>query len=104
MLKLALLVCDFRNDKIHRISFAQAVMNKIAMINRSMEEVIFNTSPVKNSQIRSVSSVSIVVVNSPFTKNIIFDNKGIKKIVNNRPISNVSDLTINKDLSGIKVG
>ena len=79
-------------------------MNKIAMINRSMEEVIFNTSPVKNSQIRSVSSVSIVVVNSPFTKNIIFDNKGIKKIVNNRPISNVSDLTINKDLSGIKVG
>lgn len=78
-------------------------MDKIAKINCSMEEVIFNTFPVKNSQILGVSSVAMVTVNSPFTKNIFFDNKGMERIVNNIPISNASDLTANKDLSEIRV-
>ena len=93
----------FRNDKIHRTSFTKSKLNKIAMINCNLEEVVLNNSPVRNSRIRGVDSVAMVVINSPFTRNIFFNNKGMDKVVNSRVITNVGELTASKDLSNLNM-
>ena len=64
---------------------------------------MFNNSPVANSQIRGVNSVAMVVVNSPFTRNIMFNNKGLERVVSNTPITNINELVANKDLSNMNM-
>ena len=73
------------------------------MINCNLEEVVLNNSPVNNSQIRGVNSVAMVVINSPFTRNIFFNNKGLDRVVNSRAITNVGKLTASKDLSNLNM-
>jgi uncharacterized protein YjbI with pentapeptide repeats len=73
------------------------------MINCDLEEVVFNNAPVANSQIRGVNSVAMVVINSPFTHNIMFNNKGLERVVTNAPITNISELVANKNLSNMNM-
>ncbi|WP_322777678.1 pentapeptide repeat-containing protein, partial [Candidatus Megaera venefica] len=78
-------------------------MEQIAMINCDFQSVTFDNSPVYNSQLRGINSVAMVIINSPFTRNILFNNKGFERISTSEAITNVNELIARKDLSNMNM-
>jgi uncharacterized protein YjbI with pentapeptide repeats len=64
---------------------------------------VFNNSPISNSQIREVTNIASVIINSPVSRTILLNNKGLANMVILNSYNSMGELMASRDLSNLNM-
>ena len=79
------------------------MLGKIALIKSNLEEVVFNNSPISNSQIREVTNIASVIINSPISRTILINNNGLANMVIIDSYNSIGEVIASRDLTNLNM-